>query len=126
MRFWIGPRPARTSEIDAHSSSPCCILPAPVAAPRERTMTMAVHKRGDRWHYAFCIRGVRYRGALREARNKVQAQKAETKIRQEFMTVDMVGRLGRHLSRSLYKMSINLGPEITSVLSRTTRSTRCL
>jgi hypothetical protein len=52
---------------------------------------MAVHKRGDRWHYAFCIRGVRYRGALPEARNKVQAQKAETKIRQEVYD----GRYGR-------------------------------
>jgi hypothetical protein len=54
-------------------------------------MTMPVHKRGDRWHYAFCIRGVRYRGALPEARNKVQAQKAETKIRQEVYD----GRYGR-------------------------------
>ena len=52
---------------------------------------MAVHKRGNRWHYAFCIRGVRYRGALPEARNKVQAQKAETKIRQEVYD----GRYGR-------------------------------
>src|SRR5688572_22021811 len=54
-------------------------------------MTMPVHKRGDRWHYAFCIRGVRYRGALPEARNKIQAQKAETKIRQEVYD----GRYGR-------------------------------
>src|ERR1043165_4828031 len=53
--------------------------------------TMPVHKRGDRWHYAFCIRGVRYRGALPEARTKVQAQKAETKIRQEVYD----GRYGR-------------------------------
>ena len=52
---------------------------------------MPVHKRGDRWHYAFCIRGVRYRGALPEARNKIQAQKAETKIRQEVYD----GRYGR-------------------------------
>ncbi len=52
---------------------------------------MPVHKRGDRWHYAFCIRGVRYRGALPEARTKVQAQKAETKIRQEVYD----GRYGR-------------------------------
>jgi integrase len=54
-------------------------------------MTMPVHKRGDRWHYAFCIRRVRYRGALPEARTKVQAQKAETKIRQEVYD----GRYGR-------------------------------
>ena len=52
---------------------------------------MPVHKRRDRWHYAFCIRGVRYRGALPEARNKIQAQKAETKIRQEVYD----GRYGR-------------------------------
>ena len=52
---------------------------------------MPVQKRGDRWHYAFCIRGVRYRGALPEARNKIQAQKAETKIRQEVYE----GRYGR-------------------------------
>src|SRR6185369_9522352 len=90
-RFSLGPKPARTNEIGAHSSSACCILPAPVAAPRERTMTMPVHKRGDRWHYAFCIRGVRYRGALPEARNKIQALKAETKIRQEVYD----GRYGR-------------------------------
>jgi len=52
---------------------------------------MAVHKRGDRWHYAFCIRGVRYRGALPEARTKFQAEKAETKIRQDVYE----GRYGR-------------------------------
>ena len=52
---------------------------------------MPVQKRGDRWHYAFCIRGVRYRGALPEARTKFQAEKAETKIRQEVYD----GRYGR-------------------------------
>ena len=52
---------------------------------------MPVHKRGDRWHYAFCIRGVRYRGALPEARTKFEAEKAETKIRQEVYE----GRYGR-------------------------------
>src|SRR5687768_9028455 len=91
LRFSLGPKPARTNEIDSHLFSACCILPAPVAAPRERTMTMPVHKRGDRWHYAFCIRGVRYRGALPEARTKFQAQKAETKIRQDVYE----GRYGR-------------------------------
>jgi hypothetical protein len=54
-------------------------------------MTMPVHKRGDRWHYAFCIRGVRYRRALPEARTKFQAEKAETKIRQDVYE----GRYGR-------------------------------
>jgi hypothetical protein len=96
-----------------------------VAAPRERTMTMPVHKRGDRWHYAFCIRGVRYRGALPEARTKVQAQKAETKIRQEVYEGRYGNRLVRHLSRSLSRVSITLGPERTSGLSKTIRSTSC-
>jgi integrase len=54
-------------------------------------MTMPVQKRGDRWHYAFCIRGVRYRGAIPEARTKFQAEKAETKLRQEVYD----GRFGR-------------------------------
>lgn len=44
---------------------------------------MPVHKRGIKWHYAFCIRGVRYRGAIPEARTKFEAEKAETKIRQQ-------------------------------------------
>lgn len=44
---------------------------------------MPVHKRRDRWHYAFCIRGVRYRGKIPEARTKFQAEKAETQIRQD-------------------------------------------
>jgi hypothetical protein len=64
---------------------------APVAAPRERIMTMSVHKRGTKWHYAFCIRGVRYRGAIPEASTKFDAEKAETKIRQDVYE----GRYGR-------------------------------
>ncbi len=52
---------------------------------------MPVQKRGDRWHYAFCIRGVRYRGAIPEARTKFEAEKAETKISQEVYE----GRYGR-------------------------------
>ena len=44
---------------------------------------MSVYKRGDRWHYAFSIRGVRYRGAIQEASTKHEAQKAETKIRKD-------------------------------------------
>jgi tRNA G10 N-methylase Trm11 len=54
-------------------------------------MTMSVQRRGNRWHYAFCIRGTRYRGAIPEARNKFQAEKAETKIRQDVYE----GRYGR-------------------------------
>ena len=35
-----------------------------------------------RWHYEFCVRGVRYRGSLSEARTIWQAEQAETQIRQ--------------------------------------------
>jgi hypothetical protein len=35
-----------------------------MAARRERKMTMPVYNRGDRWHYAFGIPGVRYREAM--------------------------------------------------------------
>lgn len=52
---------------------------------------MPVHKRASKWHYAFCIRGVRFRGAIPEARTKFEAEKAETKIRQEVYE----GRYGR-------------------------------
>ncbi|MBA3568221.1 MAG: tyrosine-type recombinase/integrase [Pyrinomonadaceae bacterium] len=52
---------------------------------------MPVQRRRNRWHYAFCIRGVRYRGALPEARTKFEAEKAETKVRQEVYE----GRYGR-------------------------------
>ncbi|HWN11634.1 MAG TPA: site-specific integrase [Pyrinomonadaceae bacterium] len=36
-----------------------------------------------RWHYEFCVRGERYRGALPEARTKWHAEQAETLIRQQ-------------------------------------------
>ena len=42
---------------------------------------MSVYKRGTKWHYAFCVRKVRYRGALPEARTKFHAEQAETKIK---------------------------------------------
>jgi integrase len=44
---------------------------------------MAVYKRKDVWYYAFCIRGVRYRKAVPEARTKFQALQAETKARED-------------------------------------------
>lgn len=44
---------------------------------------MTVKKRGHRWYYDFMIKRRRYRGALPEARNKAQAERAETQIRQE-------------------------------------------
>ena len=55
---------------------------------------MPVHKRGNKWHYAFCIRGVRYRGGIPEARTKFEAEKAETKIRQEVIFVRAAGANG--------------------------------
>ena len=54
-------------------------------------MEMAVYKRGTKWHYAFAIRGVRYRGSIPEARTKFQAEQAETKLRQDVFD----GRYGR-------------------------------
>src|SRR5262249_8689586 len=48
--------------------------------PRERKLEMSVHKRGGRWHFTTTIDGVRYRGALKTARTKAQAEEAEIKI----------------------------------------------
>jgi len=42
---------------------------------------MSVYKRGTHWHYRFRLRGVRYRGALPEARTKLMAEQAETKLK---------------------------------------------
>jgi integrase len=52
---------------------------------------MPVSKRGGRWHYAFCIRGVRYRSAVPEARTKFEAERAETEAKQAVFE----GRYGR-------------------------------
>jgi integrase len=43
---------------------------------------MSVYKRGSHWHYRFRLRGVRYRGSLPEARTKLMAEQAETKLKQ--------------------------------------------
>src|SRR5262249_26648598 len=56
-------------------------LKRPKPASFERGIEMAVKKRGSRWHYAFMIRHVRYRGAIPEARTKDEATRAETEIR---------------------------------------------
>jgi integrase len=40
---------------------------------------MAVRKRGNKWHYDFMIDDVRYRGAIKTARTKRQAEDAERK-----------------------------------------------
>jgi len=86
---------------------------------------MPVQKRGDRWHYAFCIRGVRFRGAIPEARTKFEAEEAETKIRQEVYE----GRYGRPTGEKDFGEFVeevyNPGPERTNVLSKTMRSTSC-
>jgi len=42
---------------------------------------MAVTKRGKKWHYAFMLDGIRYRGSIKTARTKAQAEVAEVKIR---------------------------------------------
>ena len=45
---------------------------------------MAVYKRGKNgthWNYYFRVRGVRYRGAIPEARTKWEAEQAELKIK---------------------------------------------
>jgi hypothetical protein len=42
---------------------------------------MTIRKRGTRYYHDFMIRRQRYRGALPEARTKVQAEQAETKIK---------------------------------------------
>jgi integrase len=38
---------------------------------------MSVYKRGGHWHFRKTINGVRYRGAFKTARNRVQAEQAE-------------------------------------------------
>ncbi|MFP5262006.1 MAG: tyrosine-type recombinase/integrase [Blastocatellia bacterium] len=40
-------------------------------------------KHGGTWYYVFCIRGVRYKKAIPEARNKYQAQAAEARARDD-------------------------------------------
>src|SRR5690349_17937726 len=55
---------------------------------------MSVYKRGDQgthWHYYFRVRGVRYRGALPEARTKKEAEQAETQLKKDIFE----GRFGR-------------------------------
>jgi integrase len=42
-----------------------------------------VHKRGNRWYYAFMIRRARYRGVIPEAQNKAQAERAESRIKNQ-------------------------------------------
>jgi hypothetical protein len=71
----------------------------PVAATRERKRSrMAVKKRsgkkGKTWYYYFSADGVRYRGVIPEARNKQEAEQAETKIRTDIVEGKYGGRRG--------------------------------
>lgn len=55
---------------------------------------MSVYKRGSQgthWHYSFRVRGVRYRGAIKEARTKKQAEQAESQLKQDIFE----GKFGR-------------------------------
>src|SRR5215217_1944139 len=42
---------------------------------------MSVRKRGTKWHYDFMIDSVRYRGSIKTARTKAQAECAELQIK---------------------------------------------
>jgi integrase len=56
---------------------------------------MAIKKRGDTFYYDFSVRGVRYRGAIPEARTKYQAEQAESRIRDSVFD----GKYGQAQSR---------------------------
>jgi integrase len=60
---------------------------------------MSVYKRGDRWYYYIKIKGVRYRGAIPEARTKYKAQEAERRIRDEIFE----GKYGKAQSNKTIK-----------------------
>ena len=57
-----------------------------------------VHKRGNRWYYAFMIRRRRYRGVIPEAQNKWQAEKAEARIKNEIYE----GKYGKAAGETLF------------------------
>ncbi len=55
---------------------------------------MSVYKcgrKGTHWHYYFRVRGVRYRGALPEARTKRDAEQAESQLKRDVFE----GRFGK-------------------------------
>src|ERR671925_868050 len=54
---------------------------------------MSVFKRGDKCQYDFWVNGKRYRGSIPEARVKAQAERAETKIRDQVYE----GKYGREV-----------------------------
>ena len=57
-----------------------------------------VHKRRDRWYYAFMIRRVRYRGVIPEAQTKWQAEKAESRIKNQIYE----GKYGKAAGERLF------------------------
>jgi integrase len=57
---------------------------------------MSVYKRGGHWHFRKTINGVRHRGALKTARNKVQAEQAEAAVILEIHN----GTFGSHRKQS--------------------------
>jgi integrase len=57
-----------------------------------------VRKIGKRWYYNFMMRKVRYRGVIPEAQNKWQAEKAESKIKNEIYE----GRYGKAMGEKLF------------------------
>src|ERR1043165_10265537 len=89
MKSWSG-RAEKTNDLRDR----CCYHERVLlVAATLKENTMSVYKRGKKgthWHYYFRVRGVRYRGALAEARTKQQAEQAESKIKHEIFE----GRFG--------------------------------
>jgi hypothetical protein len=62
-----------------------------MAATQKGRFIMAIRKRGRKYSYDFMIEGIRYRQSVPEARNKAQAEQAETQAKHEVFQ----GRYGR-------------------------------
>jgi hypothetical protein len=62
-----------------------------VAATSRRKMSVFKRGKATHWHYYFRVRGVRYRGSIPEARTKKDAERAESKIKQDVFE----GRYGK-------------------------------
>ena len=88
-KFWNG----RAEKTNALRDRCCYHAARSLGGCNLKENTMSVYKRGKgtHWHYYFRVRGVRYRGALSEARTKWEAEQAETKIKQEIFE----GRFGK-------------------------------
>ena len=88
-------------------------------------MTMPVHKRetDGTTHSISAESGIGERSLKHGTRSKLKGRRQ--RFARRFMTVDMEDLLVRHLSRSLSKRFIDLGPERISGLSKTMRNTNC-